>query len=676
MAGREVPSVPPSLDPATRNFLSAVREIVNSLPKTVAAAVTTVTEKNDLSLTKLKALLPGVSPFIGWILDTTTPTKPTNFTVTGLFNTIFLHWDYPQFTNYNFTEIYRANALDITGQLIPVGDVNFSTDAKLISTSSGNIYSDPVDPGSKYYYWIRFVSMANVAGPYYQSNGVLGETAWDINTLLTANGWTVDAEKLYSDGSWLDANDIIDETIDTSKIKPFAVKNAQIGLLAVDTAQIKNAAIKNTKIGIAAIETAHIGDLQVTGAKIKDLGVEKLIATAAWINSADILNGAITNLKIGNTLQSDNYVPGQSGWLLSRVGGELIVNQLTVHDGAGNVILSSGAGVPWDYINGRPTELGQLDSSAATALESAKTHADAAIARLDDIVSDSKLTPEEKKDVLKEWESQLSDYPIVIAQASAYTNYSSNHPDALASVEASVTDYEAKSLALATYLNNGAAYTSGTPLWISSNPTYGLSVTTDIVGATFRAKFADYYNAKSALLKTISDAAHSAYIGYNVYGQITVANASTYIADLAVNTAQIGHQAITFPMGIRILLYSTPVTFGAISTGPLVLGPRVWTPVPGATLVLPPTNPTSVNRGPVLLEISSNISTAQSAGTIHSTKFRVVCGGAIMVEAWAGAIDKNIVNISSSANAFIIEVSSMSEITVDRIVMTVTELKK
>jgi len=41
----------------------------------------------------------------------------------------------------------------------------------------------------------------------------------------------------------------------------------------------------------------------------------------AYIKAAFIQDGSITNAKIGDTIQSTNYVPGVSGWRLSKTGG-------------------------------------------------------------------------------------------------------------------------------------------------------------------------------------------------------------------------------------------------------------------------------------------------------------------------------------------------------------------
>mgnify|MGYP001597215142 FL=1 len=40
----------------------------------------------------------------------------------------------------------------------------------------------------------------------------------------------------------------------------------------------------------------------------------------SYINSAFIQDGTINMLKIGDNLQSDNYVAGQTGWKLSKAG--------------------------------------------------------------------------------------------------------------------------------------------------------------------------------------------------------------------------------------------------------------------------------------------------------------------------------------------------------------------
>ncbi|MGF0237591.1 phage tail tip fiber protein [Rhodococcus sp. IEGM1300] len=61
----------------------------------------------------------------------------------------------------------------------------------------------------------------------------------------------------------------------------------------------------------------------------------------AFLNSAFILDGTITNAKIGSYISSTNYIPGQQGWILNKDGtleingivpgqGRLVINSLNV----------------------------------------------------------------------------------------------------------------------------------------------------------------------------------------------------------------------------------------------------------------------------------------------------------------------------------------------------------
>ena len=307
---REVPSIPTGLDAQTRNFFSAIREAVNEFTLNGGSS-----SADTLNSNLTAANLTGIANSLDKLLSTTIPPKPLGVVVTGIFSTIMVTWNNPNYAYYSFAEIWRANALDSTGLLIPATgsnanghSINFATDAKLVGTSNGYIYTDNVEPASKYYYWLRFLSEANIAGPYNSDIGLLGATVQDIDALMLANGWT------------LETNALLDGLITANKIADFAVTNAKIG----------NTAITNAKIANLAVGTAQIQDAAITNAKIASLAVEKLYATSSWIHTADILDGSITNAKIGNTIQSDNYNGSTTGWQLSKTGGTVNLNQLNL----------------------------------------------------------------------------------------------------------------------------------------------------------------------------------------------------------------------------------------------------------------------------------------------------------------------------------------------------------
>jgi len=132
-------------------------------------------------------------------------------------------------------------------------------------------------------------------------------------------------------------------------------------------------------------------------------------------------------------------------------------------------------------------------SAASQAASDAQDDADAANALLADIAADSKFTPVEKLSVRREWEGIAAEVSGLDSLATAY------------SITTEKIAYDNAFQALADYLNNGT-WSSGIPLWISDAQ---LSTTTTIASSTFRGKFTDYYDARTALLNKVSDLAKS-----------------------------------------------------------------------------------------------------------------------------------------------------------------------
>lgn len=95
------------------------------------------------------------------------------------------------------------------------------------------------------------------------------------------------------------------------------------------------------------IATGDIATKAITRALIGD----------AAIDSLQVADGAIVNAKIGQVIQSTTYNQGTSGWMIDK-NGSAVFNNLTIYDGAGNIVMSSGAGVSWGKVSGanRPAD--------------------------------------------------------------------------------------------------------------------------------------------------------------------------------------------------------------------------------------------------------------------------------------------------------------------------------
>ena len=105
------------------------------------------------------------------VIDTSKPPAPQNFQANAAYSQVNLSWDYPNYSNHSFAEIYGHDS-DTIG------------DAQLIGVSSGRAYADPIGSGASRYYWIRFVSQSNIIGPFNSGTGTLATTAADVDHLL------------------------------------------------------------------------------------------------------------------------------------------------------------------------------------------------------------------------------------------------------------------------------------------------------------------------------------------------------------------------------------------------------------------------------------------------------------------------------------------------------------
>jgi len=127
--------------------------------------------------------------------------------------------------------------------------------------------------------------------------------------------------------------------------------------------------------------------------------------------------------------------------------------------------------------------------NAQTTANNAQASANTANTLLAEIANDNKLTPVEKSNVRREWDIIAAEKPVNDSQAVAF------------GITTEKATYGTKFQALADYLNNGTTWSSGVPSWISDA---NLGTNTSITGSTFRLKFREYYDARTALLNAIA----------------------------------------------------------------------------------------------------------------------------------------------------------------------------
>lgn len=344
----DLPKLPgiPSISPVKDTAIAAILRPMKESLEILGGAISGNPLPNGTTVTS--GLNPAISNNISITNnyngadDTTPPPTPAGLIISAGFTNILLSWDDPNtsggFLNYAYTEVWRS----VT---------NVLADAELQGFAPGAVYSDPVGTSKSYYYWIRFVSQANIAGPYNSSVGTLGGTGLvggvDLGPLI------IDATKLAADA------------VESGKIKDYAITTTKIANLAVGNAAIANVAITNAKIA----------DLAVDDAKISSLAVNKLTA------------GSVS---VGQYIQSTGFSSGTTGWKIDGNGsaefgaasirGQLTASQidtrgLSIKDMSGNIILAAGTNLAYSYINADP---GWLNSALTPSITAAQDTANTA----------------------------------------------------------------------------------------------------------------------------------------------------------------------------------------------------------------------------------------------------------------------------------------------------------
>lgn len=174
-----IPKPPSDVSPGLRGWLTSVAEALEIRlgrrgdPKDRAVTLRELIESGLAEDIKSAPFDPnnfnGGNTGIGPVteVDSSVPPTPTSFSVAPAYSQVNLSWDYPNYGNHSFTEIYGHSA-------------NVIGDAQLIGVSTGRVYIDPIGGGASRYYWIRHVSTSSVQGPFNSGTGTAATTATDV----------------------------------------------------------------------------------------------------------------------------------------------------------------------------------------------------------------------------------------------------------------------------------------------------------------------------------------------------------------------------------------------------------------------------------------------------------------------------------------------------------------
>ena len=321
----QLPAIPNSSDPSVKALKEAteVRLGRRGDPLDRGLTVRDLYENGVINVSGLPDLSVGGGsgglpirprPIIG---DTSPPPAPVNFTAVGGFTGILVSWGKPPRKDLT-AHIYRNTVDDIST-------------AVFIAVSVGQIFSDSVTHGSTYYYWVRFVSAAEVTGPFNATAGTVAVTSTINDAIPDA---TINVAKI--------ANLVVDMASVTGTLTANQVSAGLITSNMVDAAGISankitmdgNIEFANTQSGVQFGKTS-LGDSQAGAFFGRSGGVAgfNISSSTSGIYADSIGTVSLNNVRIytgsaGSALEHDivgtytsNLSPQSTSITIIVVGG-------------------------------------------------------------------------------------------------------------------------------------------------------------------------------------------------------------------------------------------------------------------------------------------------------------------------------------------------------------------
>lgn len=286
----KLPSLTSKLAPDVRRFLDRLREAFDGKDPLVTEQ--TLVDAGTHSRNATGGLV-GLTPQ----QQCAVAPAPENLTASGAMTSILLQWDDSGWIDtlcHSFTQVYRSETDDVS-------------DAVMIGSSNGRMYTDAVGQSAAYFYWVRFMNIDGTPGPYNKLQGTLGETADNVAYLM----------------------DVLADVYGSDSEAPFF--------------QLDEPLKVSDSLTIPAgtyMKSARIHEAQITDAMIASLSVDKLTVTeSATLAEAIIGVGDITDAMIGNVIKATS---GQ--WAIYK-DGRIEARSLVLLDQEGNVIFGAEDGI-------------------------------------------------------------------------------------------------------------------------------------------------------------------------------------------------------------------------------------------------------------------------------------------------------------------------------------------
>jgi len=185
----KLPTITSNIPRDLRTYLDRVREAMNG------------NGLDDL-VTARQLVAAGIAQYNGGLtlapgeVVAGTPLRPSNVEASGAFANIMITWDKPAYQGHSYAEIWAAAQTEEQKEL---GEDPNLGQAELVGMAPGQFFAHNVGNAAVFWYWVRFVNVLGVVGPYHGTEGVRGETSPDPAYLLELLTGQITEGQLYQD---------------------------------------------------------------------------------------------------------------------------------------------------------------------------------------------------------------------------------------------------------------------------------------------------------------------------------------------------------------------------------------------------------------------------------------------------------------------------------------------
>jgi hypothetical protein len=297
------------------------------------------------------------------------PPAPTNVAASAAIQNVIVTWDDPAYPGHAYAEVWGAST-DNLGAAVVLG------------LTPGAVYTDPLGPGATRYYWVRFVNVQDLVGPYNAVNGTIATTGADVDYLLDVLAGQITEGELFTDlntrlnkietteskytvkidnAGHISGFGLISTANDAAPYASFGVRANQFfiappsvvqssaptvnlykGFVWVDSSVTPNVTryyngttwvttpqalpfvVQATPTVVGGITTVPAGVYMdaafIKNATITNAKIADLAVDDAKIDSLSVTKLNAGSLKVGSYISSSNYVAGSTGFKIDAAG--------------------------------------------------------------------------------------------------------------------------------------------------------------------------------------------------------------------------------------------------------------------------------------------------------------------------------------------------------------------